>query len=205
MAAPMPLRERKKAMTRELIVREAQRLFEARGFDNVTVAEIADAANISVKTLFVYFRAKEDIAFADLRLATDLVDAVRTRGTSVAPADALADALIVAARRDGPARIGIERFQYDFGQSTALTSGLMRMWTGMEDRLTEVLAAEDGEPATPEHRLQAVQLVAMARTLTAPEVRTMIAAAADADSMLEDWVRVTAQSVDLGRFGLRRS
>ncbi len=48
------LRERKKRETRRVIAETARALFEQRGFDDVTVAEIADRANVSVKTLFTY-------------------------------------------------------------------------------------------------------------------------------------------------------
>ena len=57
------LRERKKAETRQAISDVATRLFEARGFEAVTVAEIAAAANVSAKTVFNYFPAKEDLFF----------------------------------------------------------------------------------------------------------------------------------------------
>ncbi|MGI8447637.1 MAG: helix-turn-helix domain-containing protein [Streptosporangiaceae bacterium] len=57
------LAARKRALTRAAIADAAQRRFGERGFGHVTVAEIADAANVSVKTLFVYFRSKEDLAF----------------------------------------------------------------------------------------------------------------------------------------------
>jgi AcrR family transcriptional regulator len=63
--AGMSLRERKKQLTRQALLTAADRLFAARGYDNVTVAEIADAANISVKTLFTHFASTEDLAFAD--------------------------------------------------------------------------------------------------------------------------------------------
>jgi AcrR family transcriptional regulator len=53
------LRERKKMETRRVIAETARALFEQRGFDAVTVAEVADAANVSVKTLFTYFQSKE--------------------------------------------------------------------------------------------------------------------------------------------------
>ena len=46
----LPLRERKRVMTRQAILDAAERLFEERGFEHVTVAQIADAANVSVKT-----------------------------------------------------------------------------------------------------------------------------------------------------------
>ncbi|NED91890.1 helix-turn-helix transcriptional regulator, partial [Streptomyces sp. SID11233] len=66
-AAPSPapgLRERKKRMTRQAILDAAEALFARDGYEGVTVAQIADRANISVKTLFTYFSSKEDLAFA---------------------------------------------------------------------------------------------------------------------------------------------
>jgi AcrR family transcriptional regulator len=72
------LRERKKAETRQTISDVATRLFEARGFEPVTVAEIAAAANVSAKTVFNYFPAKEDLFF-------DAEDAVRDALVSAAP------------------------------------------------------------------------------------------------------------------------
>ncbi len=61
--AVMGLRERKKAKTRVQISDIATKLFLDRGFDEVTVAEVARAANVSVKTVFNYFGAKEDLLF----------------------------------------------------------------------------------------------------------------------------------------------
>ncbi len=55
------LRERKKAMTRTAISDVATRLFIQRGYDAVTVAEVADAAGVSIKTVFNYFGSKEEL------------------------------------------------------------------------------------------------------------------------------------------------
>ena len=55
------LRARKKAMTRQAISDEATRLFLERGFDDVTLADLADAAGVSVKTIFNYFGSKEEL------------------------------------------------------------------------------------------------------------------------------------------------
>lgn len=57
------LRERKKQQTRRLISDIATGLFLERGFDEVTIAEIAEAADVSVATVYNYFPAKEDLFF----------------------------------------------------------------------------------------------------------------------------------------------
>ena len=80
------LRERKKQRTREEIAAAAMRLFRERGFDSVTVAEIARAADVSEKTVFNYFPAKEDlIVHRGQEKTAALIEAIRetTPGGSV--------------------------------------------------------------------------------------------------------------------------
>jgi AcrR family transcriptional regulator len=76
----MGLRERKKAQTRRLIADTAWRLFADRGFERVTVAEVAREAQVAVATVFNYFPTKEDLFFFRLEaFGTDLVGAVAGR------------------------------------------------------------------------------------------------------------------------------
>jgi len=80
------LRARKKRAAREAIAATASRLFAERGFDAVTVAEVAAAADVSEKTVFNYFPTKEDLAFAGREQGLmQLVAAIRERapGTPV--------------------------------------------------------------------------------------------------------------------------
>jgi AcrR family transcriptional regulator len=80
------LRERKKKQTRELIADVARDLFADRGFNAVTVAQVARAANVSEVTVFNYFPTKEDLFYGGMQFFEEkLLDAVRERapGTSV--------------------------------------------------------------------------------------------------------------------------
>jgi AcrR family transcriptional regulator len=58
------LRERKKAQTRDAIERAAIRLFDAQGYEATTVDQIADAADVSVRTFYRYFDSKDAVIFA---------------------------------------------------------------------------------------------------------------------------------------------
>jgi AcrR family transcriptional regulator len=62
----MSLRESKKLRTRREIADAAMRFFATRGFDHVTVAEVAEAAGVSEKTVFNYFPTKEDLFFDEV-------------------------------------------------------------------------------------------------------------------------------------------
>src|SRR4051794_41972074 len=99
------LRERKKRQTRETIAHAAMALFAAHGFDAVTVADVARAADVSEKTVFNYFPAKEDLVLhgGEERRAA-LIEAVRARPGGPAVGGPLPAAApgVVGARRPHP-------------------------------------------------------------------------------------------------------
>ena len=89
MAVEPGLRQRKKKQTRELIADVARGLFADRGFDAVTVAQIARAANVSEVTVFNYFPTKEDLFYGGMQFFEEtLLDAVRERGSGTSVLEA---------------------------------------------------------------------------------------------------------------------
>jgi AcrR family transcriptional regulator len=83
-------RARKKAQTREQILRVAQELFAARGFEAVTVTDIAAGADVAVQTVFNHFATKEELFFADRAGWVDAAaSAVRNRPEGMPPLSAL--------------------------------------------------------------------------------------------------------------------
>ena len=78
MTSETGLRERKKEQTRLLLADTARRLFAERGFENVSVAEIARVADVSETTVFNYYPTKEDLVYSGLeRFESELLRAVR--------------------------------------------------------------------------------------------------------------------------------
>jgi AcrR family transcriptional regulator len=67
------LRERKKQRTRETIAREAHKLFVEHGYHNTTLPEIAEAADVSTRTIFGSFPSKEDILFSEFTQIKDVL------------------------------------------------------------------------------------------------------------------------------------
>src|SRR5215467_9132238 len=98
---PVSLRERKKAATRRLLRRAALELVAERGFGNVTVEDIAEAADVSPRTFFNYFPSKEAVLFGG---EPDRGALLRERIATSAPGQPAIDALRAVLVADAEAR-----------------------------------------------------------------------------------------------------
>jgi AcrR family transcriptional regulator len=144
--APEGLRERKKRQTRQAIAHAAMDLFTKHGFDAVTVADVAEAAEVSEKTVFNYFPAKEDLVLhgGEERRAA-LVEAIRTRrqGTSLVKPFREATMSFIDAVERGPVDpiVAVPRL---VAQSRSLRDRLFIGWEQEAATLSPVIAEEAG-------------------------------------------------------------
>ena len=165
MDEPLGRRERKKAQTRKALADAALELFLARGYDRVGVKDVADAADVSVTTLFKYFPSKEALVFdQDEDVEAALVAAVRDRPAGVSVPRALREHLR-AGLTDTPGSADIDAFRGLVDQTPALGHYADRMWLRHETALALAIAADIGAPeddvrcaALARFALEAVQL-----------------------------------------------
>lgn len=196
------LRERKKAQTRQNISDVATRLFMERGFDAVTLAEVADAAGVSVKTIFNYFGSKEDLYLdRDAELRAHLLGAITGREPGVTITAALGDLLAEHRIPDGcgwgamyePAALaGFRRFLEVWNDSPALQARLLVWGRRLQEDLRDVIATEAGRPPEDEAvRAMAAMLAAAVQLRHATLAEWVLADRAPAD--VERGVRAVAE------------
>lgn len=88
----LPLRERKRLQARTRIVRAAEELFDERGFDAVSVTDIADRAEVGRTTFFRHFGDKQEVVFAQEQELVATIEADH-RATDSPPAQDAAEAI----------------------------------------------------------------------------------------------------------------
>jgi AcrR family transcriptional regulator len=158
------LRERKKAQTRRRIAEVALRLFDERGYDAVTVNEIAEAAGVAKVTLFTYFPTKDCLVTEGVK--EDLAAIVTGRGEGRSPLQALREHYRSMAAQ-GAAAVDVEALLARvrvIGSSPALMGALHAMHMGERYELAEALGdAGLGDDLTA--RLMAGQITAAVTTI----------------------------------------
>lgn len=147
MATELGLRERKKRRTRALIADTARRLFAERGFDQVPVAEVARAADVSVATVFNCFPTKEDLAYGRLEaFEQEMLDAIRDRP----PGEPIVDAFERFVLR--PRGLLASDSQPDAEFLTAITKMIAQSDTPAGPRAGDPRSLHTGARGTHHHR-----------------------------------------------------
>ncbi|MFT3713172.1 MAG: TetR/AcrR family transcriptional regulator [Archangium sp.] len=166
------LRESKKRETRQRISDVATELFYARGFEAVTVDEIAAAAKVSKMTVFNYFARKEELLLDredDLKLLP-LRNAVRERKKGQSPLAAMR-ALVEKLRDEKHPLLHLDSGAVHWWRIIAASPSLQARLRELSDEATELLAAELGGGASA--RLFAGIVVLTVRTARAEAVRVL--------------------------------
>ena len=139
---PVPLRERKKERTRAAIAQAALELFTTRGFEAVTLAEVAQAADVGQRTLFRYFLDKEELLFGDDAVVQGhLQTALAARPAEEPPASTVLEAVVSLAplwqdrREEGRTRRAV------IEASPALHARQLAKYSGYERVLLDGLVA----------------------------------------------------------------
>src|SRR5438105_1986900 len=150
MAIAVGLRERKKQQTRQEIFEASRRLFEKQGFEAVSVAAIAKAADVSEMTVFNYFPTKEDLFYAGMQFFEDqLLEAVRNRPRGESALKAFRRRVVegadnLASRQRVDAILKSDSF---IDASPSLQSREREIVERYTRRLAELLAQETGSAA----------------------------------------------------------
>jgi AcrR family transcriptional regulator len=170
------LRERRKQETRQAISDVATRMFVERGFAEVTIAQVAEAAGVAKMTVTNYFPRKEDLVF-------DRAEAVVRHLADVITARAPGESMLAAIRRDYAEAVA--RADVTLGLSTAgfaqmivsspvLTGRVLEMLDERERILGDAIATETGTD-NPHQRLAAALLCSVPRVLSAEASRRSLA------------------------------
>ena len=154
----------------------ATRMFAERGFGEVTISQVAEAAGVSKMTVTNYFPRKEDLVF-------DRAEGIVTHLAEVIAAREPGESMLAAIRRDYAAAVaradvtlGLSSPQFArmINDSEALTGRGLQMQAQREAALGDAIAAETGED-TPRQRLIAALLCAPHRVLYAEAARRSLA------------------------------
>jgi AcrR family transcriptional regulator len=179
----MSLRERKKRLTRERLVREGLRLFVERGYDETSVDEIAEAADVSPRTFFRYFPTKADVVFADLPARRAAVRAALDRDETTPIHERIRDVLIDSIDLLGEDRGLLAARTKLVTQTPPLQTRMLELFASAESMVSAAYAQQLGvSPSSLTPRLAAAITVGSGRS-------AMLAWSADPSTDLESAIR----------------
>jgi len=154
------LRERKKLRTRRLIADTAARLFAERGYEHVTVSDVAREAEVSEQTVYNYFQSKEELVTdLDQQVQDRLCRLIRARLPGTTPAAAIRDFTLEFV--EGIRRIDPQLSRGELGYLAAISPTVHRLSLEMSDRQATALAEvihETGSIAPEVARLEGIAL-----------------------------------------------
>ena len=127
------LRERKKAKTHAEVQKQALRLFREKGYDNTTVEQIAEAAEVSPSTFFRYFSTKEDVVMYNI-IDPVVIESFKAQPAELSPIQAIRVAIKSA--YDG---FTVEESADDLQERTKLMRMVPELRAKMLDKLTQNL------------------------------------------------------------------
>ncbi|GAA4135678.1 TetR/AcrR family transcriptional regulator [Actinomadura keratinilytica] len=205
-AERLGLRERKKRQTRRRIADIATGLFLTRGYDNVTIADVARAADVSVNTVFNYFGTKEDLFF-------DRQEEIIEHAARVFADRAPGESAVAVFRRHF--REGLDRNAYQTGfhegsetwaravrESPALTAKQLEIGHRAQRRLAAAFADEtDADPDDITARAAAAMIFAVQQTLIEQILQRKMAGESLED-MRRDVYAATERAFDLLERGI---
>lgn len=140
---PTGRRERKKLATRNALRAAALELSIEHGVDHVTVEQISDAADVSLRTFFNYFSSKEQAIVSGDSIAVEaLLDALADRPDSEPLMDSVRHAVLVLAA-DIPGRERLERLRL-VRRTPSLLPHQLAAYEAMERSIAEVIARRTG-------------------------------------------------------------
>lgn len=207
----MGLRELKKEQTRQLIADTAWRLFSNRGFDQVTVAEIAREAQVAEATVFNYFASKEDLFYWPLEaFGARLVETVGSRppGESAVAAfrrALLADGGLLAEAEGGAAQAAqrLRTVNRVIAGSPALRAREQQASNRTAEALAAVLAADAGVPESDPIPLVVANALMGAQRALLEYARRRVLSGADLTGLAAEVRQHTAAAFALLEHGLR--
>jgi AcrR family transcriptional regulator len=157
------LRDLKKARTRRLIADTAARLFAERGYERVTVTDVAREAEVAEQTVYNYFPTKENLVTdREQQVQDQLCDLIRSRPPGVTPAAAIRGFVLEAVA--GIRSIPPENWRGELGYLAAISPTIHRLVLELAGRQAAALAAAISETTAvaPEiARLQGIALAAV--------------------------------------------